>query len=74
MTDEEFKSYRFSSGEEPSDELLEELMRRAAEQARKENEEAKKRFFDDLKKQCDALRQRTQGNQNGDTGSHVHQS
>jgi hypothetical protein len=56
MTEEEFKSYRFSSGEDPTDEMLDQLMTNAANSVRKENEEANKRFFENLHKECEAAR------------------
>jgi hypothetical protein len=58
MTEEEFKSYRFSSGEEPTDEMLNQLMTNAANRVRKENEEANKRFFENLHRECEALEKR----------------
>jgi hypothetical protein len=58
MTEEEFKSYRFSSGEDPTDEMLDQLMTNAANRVRKENEEANRRFFENLRKECEAVEKR----------------
>jgi hypothetical protein len=58
MTEEEFKSYRFSSGEDPTDEMLDQRMTNAANRVRKENEEANRRFFENLRKECEAVEKR----------------
>lgn len=56
MTQAEFNSYRFSSGEEPSEEMLSKLMEDAATEARDSNIEAEKRYFDDLRRKADEIR------------------
>jgi chorismate mutase len=58
MTEEEYKSYRFSSGEDPTDEMLDQLMTNAANRVRKENEEANRRFFEELHRECKAVEKR----------------
>lgn len=58
MTEEEFRSYRFSSGEEPSDEMLARIMNNAAEDAARTNREAYERFFDELNKQAAEIHRR----------------
>ena len=50
MSEAELNSYRFISGEEPSDEMLAQIMREAAIDAKARNEKANKVFFDDLKR------------------------
>ena len=42
-------TYKLTSMEEPSDEMLSQLMREAAEEAAKKKTEATKRFFNQLK-------------------------
>ena len=42
--------------EEPTDEMLAQIMREAAEDARKANEKATERFFDELNKAAEAIR------------------
>ena len=42
-------TYKLTSMEEPSDEVLEQLMREAAEEASLTNREATKRFFEEIK-------------------------
>ena len=41
-------TYKLTSMEEPSDEILSQIMREAAEDARKSNEEAKERYFNQM--------------------------
>jgi hypothetical protein len=59
MTKKELHSYRFSSGEDPTDEMLDQLMENAAEEARVANEKANKAFFENLKRECDAAKLRS---------------
>ena len=40
MSDKELNSYRFASGEEPSDEMLDAIMKEVAEDASKKQKEA----------------------------------
>ena len=42
-------TYKLTSMEEPSDEVLEQLMREAAEEATQTNREATTRFFEEIK-------------------------
>lgn len=42
-------TYKLTSMEEPSDEVLEQLMREAAEEATQTNQEATIRFFEEIK-------------------------
>lgn len=48
MSEAEMNSYRFGSGEEPTDEMLAQIMREVAVEAKVSNEEARKRYFDEL--------------------------
>ena len=41
-------TYKLTSMEEPSDEILSQIMREAAEDARKSNEEATERYFNQM--------------------------
>lgn len=50
MSEAEMNSYRFGSGEEPTDEMLAQIMREVASEAKVSNEEARKRYFDELQK------------------------
>ena len=42
-------TYKLTSMEEPTDEILSQLMREAAEDARESNREATERFFEEIK-------------------------
>lgn len=50
MSEAEMNVYRFTSGKEPTDEMLAQIMKRVAEDARMSNEDALKRNFDELRK------------------------
>lgn len=50
MSEAEMNAYRFNSGKEPTDEMLAQIMREVAADAKKSNEEATKRFFEELRK------------------------
>ena len=43
-------SYRFGSGKEPSDEMLAQIMSEVAQEAKEQNEEATKKYFEELRK------------------------
>lgn len=45
MSEHEMNSYRFLSGEEPSDEMLEQLMKEVARDAKERQEKATATFF-----------------------------
>lgn len=49
MTTQTIDNYRLTSMEEPSDEILAQLMHEAAEEARRTNQEATARLFSQLK-------------------------
>ena len=53
MSEEELKSYRFNSGQDPSDEMLSQIMKEAACDAKKKNEDATKAYFSSLKKMAE---------------------
>lgn len=48
MSEQEINSYRLTDTEEPTDEMLAYIMREAAEEARQSNEEAHRRFFEEI--------------------------
>ena len=58
MTDKDLNSYRFSSGEEPSDELLCALMSKASAKARKSKAEADARLWEALHRETEATKLR----------------
>lgn len=58
MTDKDYYSYRFSSDEEPSDELLCALMSKASAKARRAKAEADARFWEALHRETEAAKLR----------------
>lgn len=51
-------SYRFNSGQEPTDEMLAQIMREVADDAKRTNEEASRKYFDELRNE--AIRQQAE--------------
>jgi hypothetical protein len=49
-------TYKLTSMEEPTDEVLSQLMREAAEEARETNAEATQRYFDELRQAAANIR------------------
>ena len=49
MSEKEMNSYRLTSLEEPTDEMLATLMKEVAEEAKRKSEEAHKKFFQEIK-------------------------
>ena len=56
MSEKEMKSYRFSSGNEPSDEMLSQLMKEVAQEAKESNQKAMGEFFEPLKREAKAIK------------------
>lgn len=50
MSEAEMNAYRFNSGKEPTDEMLAQIMREVAQEAKEQNEEATKKYFEELRK------------------------
>ena len=50
MTESEMNSYRFSSGEEPTDEMLCQLMKEVAKEAVEKKEQASAAYFNEMRK------------------------
>lgn len=55
MSQKEMDSYRFASGVEPSDEMLNQLMKEVAQEAKSSNEKAMNEFFESLKNEARAI-------------------
>lgn len=55
MSERELNSYRFLSHEEPTDEMLAQIMKEVADDASKENVSAKNAFFEELRKGADEM-------------------
>ena len=52
MTKQTIETYKLTSLEEPSDEVLSQLMREVAEEAKRKGEEANRRFFENMMAQA----------------------
>ena len=50
MSETEMNAYRFNSGQDPTDEMLAQIMREVAEDAKRSNEEATIKYFEELRK------------------------
>ena len=48
MSEKEINAYRLTSLEDPTDEMLAYIMREVAEEAKETNEEALKKFFEEI--------------------------
>jgi hypothetical protein len=56
MSESEMNGYRFSSGEEPSDEMLCQLMKEVAQEVNESNEKVLCSFFESLQKEASEIR------------------
>lgn len=54
MSEKGIQSYRLTSMEEPTDEMLAQLMKEAAEDARKKSDEAHRKFFREINDDIDS--------------------
>lgn len=54
MSEAEMNSYRFGTGKEPTDEMLAQIMREMAEDAKKGNEEAANKYLEDMRREMKA--------------------
>lgn len=50
MSEKEMKSYRFGVGEEPSDEMLEQIMKEVAQEARESSKRAADAYFEQMRR------------------------
>lgn len=55
MSEQEMNSYRFGSGEEPTDEMLAQIMKEAAAEAKEKKEKATKAYFEELRAGAEAM-------------------
>ena len=53
MSEAELNSYRFNSGKEPTDEMLAHIMHEVAQEAKVQNEQATKKYFENLRKEAE---------------------
>ena len=57
MSNKELNSYRFSPEQEPTDEMLEQIMREVAEEAKESNRKATERYFEAMRRRLSGLMQ-----------------
>lgn len=57
MSKQTIDTYKLTSLEEPSDEILSQLMKEVAEEAKRKGDEANRKFFDGLKDYCNQVKQ-----------------
>lgn len=58
MSEKEMDSYRFVSGQEPSDEMLRQIMREAAMEAVERRQKADEEYFSQMMRNIDEKRKR----------------
>lgn len=56
MSEKEMNSYRFVSGEEPSEEMLAQIMSEAAEEAKIRNQQATATYFAEMRRQSEIIK------------------
>ena len=56
MSEQEMNSYRFTSGEEPSDEMLAQLMKEVAADAKKRQEQATAAYFSEMRREAEIVK------------------
>ena len=56
MSEKEMNSYRFNSGNEPSDEMMSQLMKEVAQEAKESNRKVMGEFFESLKRDANAIK------------------
>lgn len=54
MSEEEMNSYRFTSGQEPSDEMLAQIMKEVAQDAKERQERATAAYFSEMRRNAEA--------------------
>jgi hypothetical protein len=54
MSEQEMNSYRFTSGQEPSDEMLAQLMKEVAHDAKVRQEQATSAYFSEMRRNAEA--------------------
>lgn len=58
MSEQELNSYRFASGQEPTDEMLAAIMHEEARDAAIRGKKASAKYFDDLRRQAEIIKNR----------------
>lgn len=57
MSEQEMNSYRFTSGTEPTDEMLEQIMREVARDARVSNDAAERAHWETMRRETQLAKQ-----------------
>jgi hypothetical protein len=50
MSEKEMKSYRFGTGQEPTDEMMEQVMKEVAQEARESSKKATDAYFEQMRR------------------------
>lgn len=58
MSDKEMKSYRFGTGKEPTDEMLEQIMKEVAQEARESSKKVENARFEQMRRNIAAKREK----------------
>lgn len=58
MSEKEMNAYRFGRGEEPTDEMLEQIMKEVAEEARESSRKAHEAYFEQMRRNIATKRER----------------
>ncbi|MDE7153769.1 MAG: hypothetical protein K2O00_04925 [Muribaculaceae bacterium] len=56
MSEQEMNSYRFTSGQEPSDEMLAQIMKEVTDEAKARNAEATAAYFANMRRQAEVVK------------------
>ncbi len=56
MSEQEMNSYRFTSGQEPSDEMLAQLMKEVAHDAKERQEQATSAYFSEMRREAEVVK------------------
>ncbi|MDD5784757.1 MAG: hypothetical protein PUD52_07455 [Prevotella sp.] len=56
MSEQEMNSYRFTSGLEPSDEMLAQLMKEVAHDAKERQEQATAAYFSEMRREAEVVK------------------
>lgn len=58
MSDKEMKSYRFGTGQEPTDEMLEQVMKEVAQEARESSKRVADAYFEQMRRNIAVKREK----------------
>ncbi|MDE6536766.1 MAG: hypothetical protein K2M13_01830 [Muribaculaceae bacterium] len=56
MSEQEMNSYRFTSGQEPSEEMLAQIMKEVAADAKKRQQQATDAFFSEMRREAEVVK------------------